>query len=78
MTMTTKEKLESKSSHNRNRLRASLREKEAIIACIYMCVCVWEKDIETLNTLNGSIEIKESVCLLVCKKAIIIVDEKPI
>jgi len=76
MTMTTKEKLESKSSHNRNRLRASLREKEAIIACIYMCV--WEKDIETLNTLNGSIEIKESVCLLVCKKAIIIVDEKPI
>jgi hypothetical protein len=40
MTMTTKEKLESKSSHNRNRLRASLREKEAIIACIYMCVCV--------------------------------------
>jgi hypothetical protein len=45
---------------------------------MYIYVCVWEKDIETLNTLNGSIEIKERVCLLVCKKAIIIVDEKPI
>jgi len=29
--------------------------------CVYACVCVclWEKDIKSLNTLNGSIESKE-------------------
>ncbi len=35
----TKEKLESKSSHSRNRLRASLRKKVAL----YVCVCVRKK-----------------------------------
>jgi hypothetical protein len=74
----TKEKLESKSSYSRNRLRASLRKKEAIY--VYT-LCVWEKDIETLNTLNGSIKEEEEekkAYACACKRVIIIVDEKPI
>lgn len=50
----TKEKLESKSSHSRNRLRASLRKNEVL----YVCVCVRKRhiDVKHIERFYRSIE----------------------